>query len=134
MLADESLLKLVVIDDEPDIARLISDVADIAGYEVAAYFEAGDFIAQYDGSADIIFLDLMMPKISGIDVIRFLAERKSCARLVLMTGFDVEALRAAQQIAVSSGLNFVSGFNKPFRFGELNAMLGNMKSALRPRS
>ena len=48
---DEVLPKLVVIDDEPDMARLIADVADMSGYSVAHYFDARKFVFDYADDA-----------------------------------------------------------------------------------
>ncbi|MBI3187826.1 MAG: response regulator [Gammaproteobacteria bacterium] len=129
MLDEYTLPKLIVIDDEPDMARLISDVADISGFEVGQYFDARIFISEFKDDADIIFLDLVMPDMSGMEVIRFLAENKARARLILMTGFDTHILQEARELAVSSGLNFISAFKKPFRFDELHAMLNQLKAA-----
>lgn len=125
--------KLAVIDDEPDIARLISDVADMSGYEVSQYFDPQLFVEQFNNDVDVIFLDLVMPEMSGMDVINFLATRKSCAQLILMTGFEAETLEAAEQLAISNGLNFISGFKKPFRFEELHNLLDSLKTILPAR-
>jgi CheY-like chemotaxis protein len=134
MLTDESLFKLVVIDDEPDMARLISDVADISGYTVEAYFDARDFVASYDGSVDVIFLDLIMPEMSGLEVIHFLAEKCSRANLILMTGFNTDMLDIAKEAAISANLNFVSGFRKPFRFDDLRSLLVELKKSMPPHA
>jgi FixJ family two-component response regulator len=71
-----------------------------------------------------------MPDLSGTDVIQFLITKKSPAKLVLMTGFDTDVLSNAQAMALAGGLNFVSGFRKPFRFDELRTLLNDMKSVL----
>ena len=134
MLTDERLFKLVVIDDEPDMARLISDVADISGYTVAAYFDAREFVANYDDSVDVIFLDLVMPEMSGLDVINFLVAQRSRASLVLMTGFNTDMLETAREAAISANLNFVSGFRKPFRFDDLRSLLVELKKSMSPRA
>lgn len=134
MLTDERLFKLVVIDDEPDMARLISDVADISGYTVAAYFDAREFVENYDGSVDVIFLDLVMPEMSGLDVINFLEAQRSRASLVLMTGFNTDMLEIAREAAISANLNFVSGFRKPFRFDDLRSLLVELKKSMSPRA
>ena len=133
MLTDDGLFKLVVIDDEPDMARLISDVADISGYSVAAFFDPREFVSHYDDSVDVIFLDLIMPEMSGLEVIHFLVAQRSRASLILMTGFNTDMLETAQEAAISGNLNFVSGFRKPFRFDDLRSLLDELKKSLSPR-
>ena len=134
MLTDEGLFKLVVIDDEPDMARLISDVADISGYTVAAFFDPREFVSHYDDSADVIFLDLIMSEMSGLEVIHFLSEQRSRASLILMTGFNSDMLETAKEAAISGNLNFISGFRKPFRYDDLRSLLDELKKSLPPRS
>lgn len=119
----ESLPKLVVIDDEPDMARLIADVADMSGYEVAHYFAGSEFVSQFVEDIDVLFLDLIMPDMSGLEIIDFLADKKSRCQLILMTGFEDSVLHTARQAAIAHGLNFISGFKKPFRFDDLHNLL-----------
>lgn len=128
MHTDEQVFRLTVIDDEPDIARFISDVADMAGYEVSHYFDARLFVREYKANTDVIFIDLVMPDMSGLEVVEFLVAQHSPARLILMTGFEASNLDAAQKLAIAGGLNFVSGFKKPFRFDELLNLLNTLKS------
>ena len=40
--------KLVVVDDDSGMARLIADVANMSGYAVSYYFDAGKFVVQYN--------------------------------------------------------------------------------------
>ena len=115
--------KLVIVDDEPGITQLISDIARQAGFEVQVFNTAPDFLEQYGGDANLIMLDLVMPGIDGVEMIRHLAERHCMARLVIMSGFDTGVLRSAQNLAVERGLNFHSTLGKPFRFEPLFTLL-----------
>jgi len=76
--------KLAVIDDEPDMAELICDVASQAGFTTTQFHHGRTFIEHYDNTFNVIALDLMMPDIDGIELIRFLAEKK-CS---VSTGFN----------------------------------------------
>ena len=124
-----SLPKLIVIDDEIDLARFVSDVAVQAGFDVEQFNNAGVFKENYHQCADVIILDLVMPGIDGIEIIRYLAEIKCDALLILMSGFDSGVLHSAQTLASEHGLNFAGSLNKPFRAVELGEMLNGLSVA-----
>ncbi len=121
-----SLPKLIVIDDEIDMAGFVSDVATQAGFDVAQFHNAGIFKEKYNKSADVIILDLIMPGVDGIEIIRYLAEIKSNALLILISGFDSGVLHSAQTLATEHGLNFAGSLNKPFRASELGELLNGL--------
>ncbi len=118
--------KLIVIDDEIDLAGFVCNVAEQAGFEAEQYNNASIFKEQYDKHANIIVLDLMMPGVDGIEIIRFLAEIKCDAMLILMSGFDSSVLHSAQKLATEHGLNLAGSLNKPFRAHQLEQLLSGL--------
>jgi len=102
---------------------------------VEQYHNAGLFIEQYDKRADVIVLDLMMPGMDGVEVIRFLAGIDCDTQLILISGFDSGVLHSAQKLATEQGLYFVGSLGKPFRYDELHKLLSGLsitaKSAAR---
>lgn len=125
-------LKMIVVDDEPDMAQLVCDIADRVGFNTEQYHHAEDFINAYSVDADVIALDLMMPNVDGVELIRFLAEQQCAAQLVLISGFDSGVLHSAQELAIEQGLHFVGSLQKPFRFGDLSRLLSGISEAPRP--
>jgi EAL domain-containing protein (putative c-di-GMP-specific phosphodiesterase class I)/CheY-like chemotaxis protein len=115
--------KILVIDDEVDHATLVCEIAQQAGFEAEKYTNASLFMEQYNEPTDVIILDLVMPGVDGIEIIRYLANKKCNALLILMSGFDSGVLHSAQKLAKEQGLNFVSSLNKPIRPKQLKQLL-----------
>lgn len=118
-------MRMVVVDDEPDMAQLICDISMQAGMITHQYTHADDFIKEYS-DADIIALDLMMPDTDGIEIIRFLADKKSSAQLLLISGIDSGVLHSAHKLAKEKGLNIIGSLSKPFRIDELSKLLSQV--------
>ena len=123
---------LIVIDDEADMAGFISEVAEQAGFDVRQFNSAEVFKEQYDTHVDVIVLDLMMPGVDGIEVIRFLSRTGCDAHLILISGFDPGVLHSAQKLAKEQGLNFYGSLSKPFRYDELHQLLSGL--SITPKS
>jgi len=69
------MTKVLVVDDTPDMAKLMAKAVEDQGYEV---FVAGDgrYALQMASAEcpDVVLLDIMMPRLSGIEVLRHLKE------------------------------------------------------------
>jgi DNA-binding response OmpR family regulator len=95
-------IKILVVDDESRMRKLVKDFLNRSGYEV---LEAGDGEAALDlfykeKGISLIILDVMMPKINGLDVCREIRETSKVPVIMLtakstendeLTGFDVGA-------------------------------------------
>ncbi len=95
--------RLVVIDDEPGMAGFIGDVATQAGFDVEQFSSAKSFGTQYKKDVDVIVLDLIMPGVDGVEMIRFLADIGCDASLILVSGFDPGVLHASPKAGYRTG-------------------------------
>src|SRR3954471_3476733 len=123
---------MLIVDDEPDVADVIAEFAARAGYAVTTTYTPQAFDEVYHDGFDVVILDLWMPGVDGIELIRRLAARRSQARLVLVSGFDRRVLEAAQQLALSHGLRVAGALGKPLRLAALMELLD--ADAPQPRS
>jgi two-component system alkaline phosphatase synthesis response regulator PhoP len=77
-------IKILVVDDEPDILQILTYNLEKEGYEVftASDGEAGIQIAEKELPA-LIVLDIMMPKMDGVAVCRYLREKPEFAHTII---------------------------------------------------
>jgi EAL domain-containing protein (putative c-di-GMP-specific phosphodiesterase class I)/CheY-like chemotaxis protein len=115
--------KILVIDDQPDVGDLIAAVAEGLGLECVVTTEASAVLKFYTPDTALILLDLMMPDMDGIEVLRLLGENHCTARIVLMSGINKRVMETAEKLAHALGLNFAGHLEKPFLIEELEEAL-----------
>ena len=105
--------RILVVDDEPDVCEYVTIVAEGVGFETTFITDASDIGSAYSNQLDCIVLDLTMPGMDGIELIRFLSDNRSSASIILMSGVDSSILHSAEQLARSHGLHVVGALRKP---------------------
>jgi EAL domain-containing protein (putative c-di-GMP-specific phosphodiesterase class I) len=116
--------RLLVVDDEPSIGRLVTRVAESLGFEVVATEDPAVFAkAARRWRPDVIVLDLNIPGTDGIQLLRGLAADKCAAHVVLTSGEDGKVLESAQQLGQERGLNMSKLLPKPVRIETLRDLL-----------
>ncbi|MCF6214991.1 MAG: EAL domain-containing response regulator [Emcibacter sp.] len=116
-------LSLLVVDDEIDFTVFVSAIASEMNFTVLSTDNPLEFEKLYSPHINIIVLDLFMPHIDGIELLRSLYEKKSDASIVFMSGKDNNVLQAAQKLAVEQGLTVLGILQKPFRAEDLQNIL-----------
>jgi CheY-like chemotaxis protein len=112
--------RLLLIDDELAVARFIAHAAEDCGYEAVVTVTAESFRSQYKALAPaVVIMDLALPRSDGVELLRFLAEDKCDALVVLISGFDERVLEAAMRLGSSMGLRMSRPLAKPMRLQEL---------------
>ena len=109
------MLKILIVDDEPAIAALISRVLTAAGYTcqaVTSSEKAADLIEQ--NRYDLVLLDVMMPKIDGYDLLEYI--RPTGTPSIFVTAKDAVSERVR---GLHSGAD--DYIVKPFAPAELTA-------------
>jgi len=123
MQSNRPAARMLVVDDEKDIGEFIRFVASNQGYEVVCITDPQEFGEEYSDGLSIVALDLAMPGVDGVELIRYLASVDSKAGLILMSGFDPGVLRSAKELALSRGLNVLGSLEKPITIANLEALL-----------
>lgn len=110
----EKAKRILVVDDEADMRRIISVRLEINGYDVITAEDGEDALNKAKGEKpDLIVLDLMLPKISGFEVCRMLKfdEKYKTIPIVILSALDQQADR---EKADKCGAD--AYFIKPFDF------------------
>ena len=114
-----------IIDDEPALLELLSDITELAGLKAHTFLNARDFFANVTQFApnSILVLDLHMPGMDGIEVMRRLAKMANVPGLVLISGHDPGVLHAAEKLGKAHNLNILASFGKPIPIDEFQNLL-----------
>jgi len=122
--------KVLIIEDDPDIMRLLNRTLTNAGYQVVHAYGGEDALRKVQAALpDLVLTDLAMPKMSGVHVIQMLKKNPETAHI------PVVAVTAHMWdgIAQSAGQAGADGFiNKPFSSKTLlREVAGYLSSAYR---
>jgi CheY-like chemotaxis protein len=121
---------LLVIDDEPAITALVSRVAESCGYDVFATSDPDTFKQQFaEHRADLVCLDLAMPNVDGIELMRFLASQNYPSKLLIMSGSDPQLLQSALRLGQALGLSIAGTVAKPLRIDALRELLTSLRQS-----
>ena len=113
--------RVLVVDDEHAIREVASDILRLRGYEVVLArdgVEALEVYREHWGRIDLVLLDMVMPRLGGLETYRRLVGMDRNVRVLLCSGFshNEQAQRAIKEGAV--GL-----LTKPFTMTELLAWM-----------
>jgi EAL domain-containing protein (putative c-di-GMP-specific phosphodiesterase class I) len=120
--------RLLVVDDDQGIGRLIKRVAEGSGFDVVVREDPralGKTARSWHPA--IIIMDLQMPGVDGIELLRDLAADRSSAQVILTSGVDGKVLESALQLGRERGLSMAGMLEKPIRLETLRELLGTVK-------
>ncbi|GIL38542.1 EAL domain-containing response regulator [Roseiterribacter gracilis] len=107
-------MRLIALDDELIMLRLVELLAMQSGAETRTTTDPELFLSLVrEWAPDYALVDLQMPNLDGLQVLRELAELRSSAVVVLMSAFEPKVLNVAQSIGKSLGLTMGPVLQKP---------------------
>lgn len=115
-----ALAKMLVVEDDEDVARLEQTVLERAGYEVKVTASGAEGLELADSyQPDVVVLDVGLPDISGLDVCTSLSNSNNCF-ILMVSGHSRE-----QDILLGLGLGADDYITKPFSGNELVARVAS---------
>lgn len=126
----ESQPLLLVVDDEASVLALIRRVGEREGFEVQTCSDGRHAVQMAaDRRPDIVLVDLQMPDVGGLDILRTLRQADPTATIVLMSG------RATIDSAVEAvRLGAADYLTKPFDLKRLTAMFAAVRAEAQRRA
>ena len=116
--------RVLVIDDDARIGRIVQRVANKLRVDTSVIDNPDLFESTYlRYQPNIIFLDLQMPRLDGVELLRKLAENDCKAAIILMSGMDKSVLETAINFGQSLSLQMVGTLSKPMNIVDLERVL-----------
>ena len=73
--------KIIIVEDQPDVADLLEEMLGIDGYHVTKIHSSTGALSVIQAEQpDVVLLDIMMPDISGLEVLRFMRREPDLQR------------------------------------------------------
>jgi DNA-binding NtrC family response regulator len=111
--------RILVVDDEPEVLDVLRDFVEHLGYEASAAASGEHAIAAMaTGRPHVVLLDLMLPGISGLEVLNYLGKHHPTVPVIVITGNSDQKIAGK---AHAAGAFEVVG--KPFDFKTLRGLV-----------
>ncbi|MEW6592955.1 MAG: response regulator transcription factor [Candidatus Hadarchaeota archaeon] len=110
------MAKIIAVDDEPDIVKLIEKILKKAGHKVKGYNSGQEFLEEYSKEKpDLLMLDVMMPGMDGWEVYKRVRKINKKQKVLFITAvtMESESRKTMDELGVSDYMT------KPFEPQEL---------------
>ncbi len=112
---------ILVVEDEEPLRTMISEALDSFGYEVLLAADGLEGLEKFKANrqrVDLVFLDMVMPRMGGFELFQKLKALDPAVRVLLTTGYSDS--QKAQEVLSAGALGLI---NKPYQIPELLAKL-----------
>jgi DNA-binding response OmpR family regulator len=118
------MTKILIVEDEPNMVAGLRDNFEFEGYEVLTAYDGVEGLERaLNDSPDLVVLDVMMPKMSGLEVCKQLKAKRASIPIIMLTARGQEVDKV-----VGLELGADDYVTKPFSIRELMA---RVKAVLR---
>ena len=119
-------LKILVVDDECHICEMMDEFLSLIGFQVMTAADGVHAVKMFDTERpDVVFLDIKMPGISGIEVLRQLRSRERTFGVVMLSAFGDDRTIGE---AMDGGADYY--LQKPVDFVRLREILASLEQSL----
>ena len=128
-----ALPRLLLIDDEPALAAFVAKAADLCGYDPVIADQDSEFRDHFHSHRpQMVALDLGMPGMDGVELLRFLAAEGFEEPVLIISGFDRRVHDSAFRLGEALGLRMVGPLEKPARLEQLEEILNQVRPSQVP--
>ena len=112
-------MRILVVEDERPIAEFVQRGLEAEGYSVSCAFDGEEGLAlARTGDYALVILDVLLPKLSGLEVIREIRDADDALPVIMLT-----ALAETDDVVAGLDLGASDYLTKPFAFAELLARI-----------
>jgi DNA-binding response OmpR family regulator len=123
--------RLLLIDDEPALADFLANAARECDFQPVVTSNDKQFRDTFVAERpDMVALDLGMPGMDGVELLRFLAEQDYRSPVLIVSGFDRRVLESAFRLGEALGLSMAGPVEKPVRLEDLETVLSQLRATL----
>ena len=116
-------MKILVVDDEPEVAEVIAESVRIQGHETTIAHDGQEALQILETFVpDAVFLDLVMPGLSGLDVLQRIRQTHQTLPVIIISG-----RATAAQVAEAKRLGVADVVEKPFALKHLSEALTDLR-------
>ena len=123
---DKPRMRVLVLDDDPFMLKLMTRMLNDQGFAQVTTCISGRLaleVIDRTGAPDLLFCDLNLPEMDGIEFIRELVARRFTGRVVLISGVDERVLQTAERLVAAHRIALLGHLTKPFSPAHLAAQL-----------
>ena len=114
----EDRARILVVDDELPVCRSVSGALE-GDYEVDTALSGEEAIRKgQEKQYDVVITDLMMPGLSGMELLKRMAESKPDTKIIMITGYP--SIKSAVEAIKQGGFDYIP---KPFTPGDLRSVV-----------
>ena len=126
---DPSMAGIVLLDDDPFMLKLLSVMLTQLGYTRLAACDNGEMALAYinQNEVDLIFLDINMPGMDGVEFVRRLADCRYSGSVVLVSGENSRILESIERLIEARQLIALGRLQKPVKPEELADLIVKLK-------
>ena len=105
---------MLIVEDERDLCACLEDYFTAKGFSVVSVFSGEEALERLiAGPADVVLLDILLPGLSGLEVLKRLRKLQPRARIIMVTALDQVEFRAEARLYGAAAY-----ITKPFDFSE----------------
>jgi CheY-like chemotaxis protein len=118
-------MRILVVDDEPVVAEVLADAIRAAGDEALVALDGAEALGVLSATpVDAVFMDLVMPGLSGLAVLAQIRKRHPLLPVVIISGHGID-----ETSAKAKELGAVAVLEKPTTLAHLTETLSRLRSA-----
>ncbi len=116
--------RILIVDDEEDLRTLLAGYLEDRGYEVSSAANGQQAISVlHKKRFDLALLDIQMPVVNGIQVLKFINQNYPSTKAIILTGYA--DLKHAVEARESGARDFIG---KPYKLEEIRATIERILS------